>query len=129
MRLHPWVHSKSDSTHDSSFAIHALASFLNCFGPPARGLRAAKRIEVDGGWIGRGYGHATDDGRRAVEVAARGGLVLDATYTAKAFACALARREREVLFWHTLSTAPLEPLLGDGAATPPLPSAIAALLR
>lgn len=96
----------------------------------AAGLRAAKRVEVDGGWIGRGYGHATDEGRRATEVASRFGITLDPTYTAKAFACALTRRERDVLFWHTLSTASHEPLLGDhGGRTLPLPAAIASLLR
>lgn len=98
--------------------------------PVAAALRAAKRIEVDGGWIGRGYGHATEEGRRAVEVARRQGLTLDATYTAKAFACALSRAGlHEVLYWHTLSTAPLEPLLGEPGAHPALPSDLARLLR
>ena len=107
--------------------------------PVAGGLRAAKRIEVDGSWIGRGYGHATDEGRSAMEVAARDGLVLDATYTAKAFACALACVERgahgavgpvrEVLYWHTLSNAALEPLLGEAGAREPLPASLARLLR
>lgn len=107
--------------------------------PVAAGLRAAKRIAVDGAWIGRGYGHATDEGRRATEVAARSGLVLDPTYTAKAFACALALAERsarsgassprEILYWHTLSTAPLEPLLERAGARGPLPAPLARLLR
>ena len=55
--------------------------------------------------------------------AARAGIVLDATYTAKAFACALslarARQVGTILFWHTLSTAPLEPLLVDARELPP----------
>lgn len=98
----------------------------------AIGVRAAKRIDVDGTWIGRGYGHATDEGRAAMEVAREAGLTLDATYTAKAFACALARVKRgdsgEVLYWHTLSTAPLAPLLGTGGDAP-LPRALAKLLK
>jgi 1-aminocyclopropane-1-carboxylate deaminase/D-cysteine desulfhydrase-like pyridoxal-dependent ACC family enzyme len=99
----------------------------------AAGLRAAKRIDVDGAWIGRGYGHATDEGRSALAIGARAGLALDVTYTAKAFACALAYAKRgdvrEVLYWHTLSTAPLEPLLGECGAREPLPEPLARLLR
>lgn len=101
--------------------------------PVAAGLRAAKRIEVDGRWIGRGYGYPTDEGRDAMDVAARAGVTLDATYTAKAFACALtlargASDVRAILYWHTLSTAPLEPLLGtQGAAD--VPERLRKLLR
>ena len=100
--------------------------------PIAAALRAAKRIDVEGRWIGRGYGHPTDEGRAATETAAQLGLVLDPTYTAKAFACALAASRAggasgDVLYWHTLSTAPLTPLLGDAVSE--LPRAVAALLR
>lgn len=104
--------------------------------PRSAAVRAAKRVDVDGAWIGRGYGHATDEGRRSVELAASAGLTLDDTYTAKAFACALTlarasgRGEgREVLFWHTLSSAPLEPLLAESLAHEPLPGPLARLLR
>jgi len=95
--------------------------------PPAVGVRAAQRIEVDGRWIGRGYGHPTPQGRAAMDAAAACALALDATYTAKAFAAALAyarQHPREtVLFWHTLSTAPLPP---DDS---PLPLRLERLLR
>ncbi|HSO31863.1 MAG TPA: pyridoxal-phosphate dependent enzyme [Labilithrix sp.] len=88
--------------------------------PPAAGIRAARRIEVDGRWIGRGYGHATPEGQAATTEAARCGLVLDATYTAKAFAATLAHGranpQEKVLFWHTLSSAPS---LDDAAPIPP----------
>jgi D-cysteine desulfhydrase len=97
----------------------------------AIGVRAAKRIDVDGGFIGRGYGHPTEEGSAAMETARRGGLILDATYTAKAFACALARAKcggEEVLYWHTLSTASLHALLPEGEALL-LPRALAALLK
>jgi 1-aminocyclopropane-1-carboxylate deaminase/D-cysteine desulfhydrase-like pyridoxal-dependent ACC family enzyme len=104
--------------------------------PVSAGLRAAKRIDVEGKWIGRGYGHPTDEGRAAMDVAGGLGLVLDPTYTAKAFACALQTSRspssdapREVLYWHTLSTAPLLPRLGDTDAELPLPRAVAGLLR
>lgn len=79
------------------------------------------RLEIDRRWIGRGYGYATPEGERAAAVAASYGLVVDRTYTAKAFAAALAlaaeRPDETILFWHTLSSAPMEPLL---AHAPPL---------
>lgn len=106
--------------------------------PVAVGVRAAKRIDVEGEWMGRGYGHATEAGVAATEVARQSGLTLDPTYTAKAFAAALARAKTakpgEVLYWHTLSTAPLERLLGEGqasagGATDALPRGLANLLK
>ena len=88
----------------------------------ARIAGALERLVVEGRWLGRGYGHPTPEGQAAVAEAARRGLVLDETYTAKAFACALdvARGGRgDVLFWHTLSSAPMEPLDAEGAELPP----------
>ena len=106
--------------------------------PVAVGVRAAKRIDVEGQWMGRGYGHATEAGAAATEVARQAGLTLDPTYTAKAFAAALARAQTakpgEILYWHTLSTAPLERLLREGqasaeGATDVLPRGLASLLK
>jgi 1-aminocyclopropane-1-carboxylate deaminase/D-cysteine desulfhydrase-like pyridoxal-dependent ACC family enzyme len=78
----------------------------------------AARLILEPGFLGAGYGHATAAGDRATELARRDGIALDATYTAKTFAAALDLIEKErferVLYWHTLSSAPLEPLL-DGA--------------
>ncbi|MBX3262675.1 MAG: pyridoxal-phosphate dependent enzyme [Labilithrix sp.] len=89
----------------------------------AQAARAAERIDVDPRWVGRGYGWPLPEGEAAARDAARVGLVLDATYTAKAFACALslARAERPsaILYWHTLSTAPMEPLLAGAPALAP----------
>jgi len=82
------------------------------------------RIEVRHGCIGRGYGHETTDGRRASELFAAAGAVLDPTYTAKAavdFFDALERRpSRPHLFWHTLSAVAPEPTAGasDAASLP-----------
>ena len=79
-----------------------------------------------------GYGHAHRRGRRgdARSPASTPGSTLDPTYTAKAFACALwhvrARQARDVLYWHTLSSAPMAPLL-EGA--PPLEALDPALRR
>ncbi len=92
-------------------------------------VRSAERIEVDGRWVGKGYGYSTHESTAAIGIASEVGLELDPTYTAKAFACALARvRENAgpVLYWHTLSTAPLDAWL---EAAPPLPPRLEALLR
>lgn len=88
--------------------------------------RASKRVDVDGRWLGRGYGHPTRAGDDATARARAWGLVLDPTYTAKAFACALARASagKKVLYWHTLSTASLAPLDRDE----PIPARLARLL-
>jgi 1-aminocyclopropane-1-carboxylate deaminase/D-cysteine desulfhydrase-like pyridoxal-dependent ACC family enzyme len=89
------------------------------------------RLVVDERFLGRGYGYPTDDGEAAMRAASSVGLVLDPTYTAKAFACALwyvrARRAERVLYWHTLSSAPMSPLL-EGARSD-LPPDLARLVR
>jgi D-cysteine desulfhydrase len=73
--------------------------------------KAAARLEVDRAWVGRGYGYETPEVAAAIAEGTKLGVVLDPTYTAKAFACARARTSAErVLFWHTLSTQPLEGL-------------------
>jgi 1-aminocyclopropane-1-carboxylate deaminase/D-cysteine desulfhydrase-like pyridoxal-dependent ACC family enzyme len=99
---------------------------------PAAAARAARRIDVEGQWIGRGYGHSTPEGDAAIAEARSVGLALDATYTGKAFAAALAHvragAHKHVLFWHTLSTTPLEPLLGDDRDQA-LPPRLARLFR
>jgi 1-aminocyclopropane-1-carboxylate deaminase/D-cysteine desulfhydrase-like pyridoxal-dependent ACC family enzyme len=97
-------------------------------GVPTTGL--TRRFETDSSKLGKGYGHETVWGDRAIERAARCGLRLDATYTAKAFAHALELVEkgtyRNVLYVHTLSSAPMEALL-EGA--PDLPDDLRALVR
>ena len=76
---------------------------------------AINRLELDRSFLGQGYGHPSALGEQASARAANLGLTLDPTYTAKAFAAALARvsagQERTIVYWHTLSSAPLEPLL------------------
>src|SRR5436190_2012773 len=58
---------------------------------------------VDG--VGPGYGHPTPAGEEARELAARHGVTLDSTYSAKAFAAlvALPAGFRRVMFWHTFA--------------------------
>ncbi len=90
---------------------------------------SAAHLVIDERFLGRGYGHPTDVGIAATRVAADAGLLLDPTYTAKAFAAALwyvrARRAHTVLFWHTLSSAPL---LAPGGRAADLPPRLARLL-
>jgi D-cysteine desulfhydrase len=66
-------------------------------------IRGPARLTIDAAWMGAGYGHPTDDGEKAMAAAAAYGLELEPTYTAKAFAAALARVERgeRVVFVHT----------------------------
>lgn len=99
-----------------------------------RSLAASElRLVVDERFLGAGYGFATSDGESSSRAAAAVGMVLDPTYTAKAFAAALwhvrARRGPRVLYWHTLSSAPMAPLL-EGAPEVPrdLPRGLARCL-
>jgi D-cysteine desulfhydrase len=83
-------------------------------------LRA--RLVVDRRFVGNGYGHPTRVGEEAARRAeGEAGLRLDPTYTAKAFACALGLAgdplRGTVLYWHTLSSAPIARLL-DAAPSP-----------
>lgn len=72
-------------------------------------LAAAVTIEVDDGFVGKGYGVASDASREAQQLAARNeALFVDHTYTAKALAGLLAgvrasrfHSDQTVLFWHT----------------------------
>jgi 1-aminocyclopropane-1-carboxylate deaminase/D-cysteine desulfhydrase-like pyridoxal-dependent ACC family enzyme len=85
----------------------------------------AARLEVVETQLGRGYGHATEDGERATATGADGGLLLDPTYTAKTFAVSLQRAAalttKTILYWHTLSSASLAPWLARGPREAELP--------
>lgn len=113
-----------------SLGIGAPNSEMKALGRDAARLRACfgERFTLDERFIGPGYGEATPEAERALAVAERElGLELDLTYTGKGFACALAELETwsaghqgapaNVLYWHTLSSAPLAPLL---ESAPPL---------
>lgn len=95
----------------------------------AAAARAVARITIDGRWLGGGYGHPTAAGADATAVAARVGLVLDPTYTAKAFACALSLvregAEANILYWHTLGASAPPAVPGSSAD---LPDRVARLL-
>jgi 1-aminocyclopropane-1-carboxylate deaminase/D-cysteine desulfhydrase-like pyridoxal-dependent ACC family enzyme len=75
-----------------------------------------RQLAFDARFLGAGYGHATILGDEATRDAREGAqLALDPTYTAKAFAAALwhvrARRASCILYWHTLSSRPIGPLM------------------
>lgn len=96
-----------------TLALSMAAS--RALGIPLEPRKLRTQFEVDGRWLGAGYGHPTEAGDRATLIAKNQGLVLDPTYTAKAFAAALDLVNRgtygRVLYWHTLSAAPLAPWL------------------
>lgn len=83
------------------------------------------RIEVNHRCLGRGYGHETDDARRAAELFLGAGITLDPTYTAKAAVGFLdtleTRPHRPHLFLHTLSAC-APPLPGGAAEAATLPA-------
>ncbi len=96
------------------------AVYAHAGGRDPRTLRG--RLELVTTELGKGYGEPTDAGRRAKDVAQDAGLHLDLTYTAKCFAgaleCVQSKRFGNVLYWHTLSSASLEPLLENAPALP-----------
>lgn len=92
------------------------------------------RLCVERGELGSGYGYPTAAGDAATARAASTGLALDPTYTAKAFAHALARASqapfgRVVLYWHTLSSQPLAALTGSSPRLVDLAPSLRGLLR
>ena len=84
---------------------------------------AVGRLELVTTQLGAGYGEPTEAGRQALSLAAAHDLKLDLTYTAKCFAGALdvvaSKRFTNILYWHTLSSAPMGPLLEGAPAAPP----------
>ncbi len=90
----------------------------------------AIRLEISERYLGHGYGYATPEGLRAVATGARFGLTLDTTYTAKAFAaaCDLPETDGPILYWHTLSSAPMGPLLEAAPTEDQLGDDVRALL-
>lgn len=90
-----------------------------------------QRLELRNEYVGGGYGRPTAAGADATSKARSVGLELDPTYTAKAFAAALAENLRgsPILYWHTLSATPMALLLATAPAASELPGDWRALLR
>ena len=117
----------------NAFVARRIAA--RCFKHEAgkSGKEAARLIDEDRAWLGQGYGHATPEGEHAMQIARAAGLALDPTYTAKAFAAALHVVEkgahRTILYWHTLSSAPMEPLLLNAPREEDIDPALLRLFR
>jgi len=125
-----------------SLGIGEPGSEMKALARDAPRLRAlfGERFVLDERYIGPGYGEPTPEAERALAVAERElGLELDLTYTAKAFARALdalavpaavgvSGTPANLLYWHTLSSAPLAPLLERAPALAALPPSVRALL-
>ena len=108
-------------------------------------LRTSRQLSIDSSELGRGYGWPTAASDAAERLGREVDLPLDPTYTAKAFARALrmvrgdcnfmenkrftaASRPLCVLYWHTLSRAPLGPLLAGAPSEADLPASLRRLL-
>jgi 1-aminocyclopropane-1-carboxylate deaminase/D-cysteine desulfhydrase-like pyridoxal-dependent ACC family enzyme len=93
---------------------------------------AMKNLIIEENFLGEGYGIATSVGREAARVAEESeGIILDGSYTAKAMAALTMhargpRRGQRMIYLHTLSSAPIEPLL---VGAPELPKRLESLLR
>lgn len=83
---------------------------------------ALKNLAIERAQLGAGYGAPSPEAEAAQRIATSDGLLLDPTYTSKALAALLAdahaSRVSRPLFWQTLSSASLSPLL-EGAPTVP----------
>ncbi len=110
----------------------------------AASLRTSRLVAYSD-WLGNGYGFETAPARTASSIGAAFDLPLDPTYTAKAFAGALALvignrtgsidaipwptqslPVRNVLYWHTLSATNTQPISEDATG---IPKKIRSLLR
>ncbi len=103
---------------------HIRKAFRSRRGPGGPGGgRALRSIVIEDGEFGRGYGLPTPSSEAARALAQSEGITLDVTYTSKTLASLLraaegARRGQKLLFWNTLSSAPLAPFLKDAPEAP-----------
>lgn len=106
--------------------INSTVRYLRNIDPsfPDVAKGAGRLLKVHSDHYGGGYGVVDGATTEALKRSERSGLTLDPTYTGKAFAAFLSaaasgRNGRRLLFWNTLSSADLSPLL---AVAPPIPS-------
>lgn len=87
--------------------IEATSTFLHGLDPSFPEIEpSAELLRLEHGFAGRGYAIPSEAGGQATEIAREaGGIELDSTYTAKAFAAlihdASAYVDQSVLFWNT----------------------------
>lgn len=116
VRVTPWP--VTSAFRIVGLAVRAAALLAELAGQPSLRLdRAtlAPRLDVDGRYLGRGYGYPTERGYAAAALfAAAGGAPLDSTYSAKSAAFVVEHALRgdldgPTLYWATKSSAPLPP--------------------
>jgi len=127
--LRPEAHTPAeDARYPERLGFHrcalTAAEWAAVAGVPANPYR------IDEAELGEGSGTPTSRAREAMRLCEQHGLHLDATYTGKTFA-AVTRLLRDgecerVLYIHTLSSAPLAPLMKDA---PSIPHRLDRLLR
>jgi D-cysteine desulfhydrase len=93
---------------------------------------ANARIDFDDAFVGGGYGRPITLSTAAQASIELAGLILDPTYTQKAFAAAvqlaMSEPSQRVVFWNTLSAASLDPLLASAPRFDELPQDLQRLL-
>ena len=123
VRVSPWpVTSRVRILHLAARTAHFLRELAGSEVPRLDSTTLGARFEVDGRYLGPGYGEPSAAGSQAEALWQRLGLpALDGTYSAKAAARVVfglrAREAGPVLFWSTKSSVPL-PSGGAAQASP-----------
>ena len=113
VRVSPWpVTSRLRILHLASRTAHFLRELAGPEVPRLDSAELGAHFQVDGRYLGPGYGEASPAGSEAEALWRRFGLpALDGTYSAKAAARLIsglrAREAGPVLFWSTKSSVPL----------------------
>ena len=113
VRVSPWpVTSRLRILRLAARTAHLLRELAGSEAPRLDNAMLGARFEVDGRYLGPGYGEASAAGNQAEAQWLRLGLpALDSTYSAKAAARVVfglrAREAGPVLFWSTKSSVPL----------------------
>lgn len=134
VRVSPWpVTSRLRILGLAARTAHLLRELAGPEVPRLDSAALGARFEVDGRYLGPGYGEPSPAGRQAEALWQRLGLpALDGTYSAKAAARVLvglrAREAGPVLFWSTKSSVPLPSAAGSEAALGAAPLRIRAWL-
>lgn len=121
VRVSPWpVTSRLRILRLAARTAYFLRELVGSEMPRLDSAALGARYEVDGRYLGPGYGEPSAAGRQAEALWQRLGLpALDGTYSAKAAARVVfglrAREAGPLLFWSTKSSVPL-PIASDGEA-------------
>ena len=96
----PWFANRLMVMH----VVRQTRRLLAGYGLRVSPVRGSLQVVKD--QLGQGYGHETPGTRKARELAAERGLILETTYSAKAFAAlrGLAASFPRLCFWHTFDT-------------------------